>query len=76
MADIGPLLKGILKDHFKKLNEEVNIKYIDPSYIIRSVKANSDDAVLCMTLSQTAAHAAMTGKIEIIKQVSLDLQLD
>ncbi|MGC4002047.1 MAG: hypothetical protein QM811_02410 [Pirellulales bacterium] len=45
---------------------EANIKYIDPSYLIRSVPANPFDAVYCLRLSHNAVHAAMCGKTEMI----------
>lgn len=64
MIDPGPLLLSICKRYFSKIlpkDESVNIKYIDPSYIIRSVPANSSDAVLCLILSQSAAHGVMAG---------------
>lgn len=62
LSDIGVYLKDRLGAHFKSLNIEVNIKYIDPSYIIRSVPANSTDSVYCMQLAQNAVHAAIAGK--------------
>ena len=36
-------------------------KYIDPSYIIRSVPANASDSVLCLLLSQQTVHGVMAG---------------
>ena len=39
-GDIGPFLKKSIETHFKSMGKEVNIKYIDPSYVIRSVKTN------------------------------------
>ena len=41
---------------------ECNLKYIDPSYIIRSVPASPQDNVYCSRLAQNAVHAAMAGK--------------
>jgi len=63
--DIGLLLKGIIKDYFTKEKISVNIKYIDPSYIIRSVPANSDDSFLCDQFARHAVHAAMAGKTDL-----------
>jgi 6-phosphofructokinase 1 len=40
---------------------ETNVKYIDPSYMIRSVPANPHDAAFCLLLGQNAAHAGMAG---------------
>jgi 6-phosphofructokinase 1 len=52
--------------YFKKSGKEINIKYIDPSYIIRSIPANSSDAIFCFQLAENAAHAAMAGKTDIV----------
>jgi 6-phosphofructokinase 1 len=61
-ADIcGFLIDGI-KGHFKGKDKEMNLKFIDPSYIIRSVQANSNDRIYCGFLGQNAVHAAMAGK--------------
>jgi len=64
--DIGHFLMDKIHDHFKKRGKEINIKYIDPSYIIRSVPANSSDAVFCFQLAENAVHAAMHGKTDIV----------
>ena len=64
--DIGLYLKDKVKEHFKSLDFPVNLKYIDPSYIIRSVPANAADSVYCMQLAQNAIHAAMAGKTGIV----------
>jgi len=40
----------------------VNIKYIDPSYIIRSAPANPNDSIYCSRLGAHAVHAAMSGR--------------
>jgi len=63
LGDIGILLKTRVKQHFRDHAElSVNIKYIDPSYLVRSVPANAHDAILCMQLAQNAVHAGMAGK--------------
>ncbi len=62
LGDIGLLLKKRISEHFAKAGIEVSIKYIDPSYIIRSVPANPNDCVFCVFLAQNAAHAALAGK--------------
>jgi len=62
-ADIGMFLKTQIKRHFKQHSDiYVNIKYIDPSYLVRSVPANAHDAIFCMQLAQNAVHAGMAGK--------------
>jgi 6-phosphofructokinase 1 len=62
MGDIGLFLKERINAFFKDRRTEVNLKYIDPSYIIRSVPANPQDNVYCSQLAQHAVHAAMAGK--------------
>ncbi len=64
--DIGMFLKGKIKEYFKKENIPVSVKYIDPSYIIRSTPANSYDSIYCARLGAHAVHAAMAGKTKCI----------
>lgn len=61
-GDIGQFMKEQINSFFKGLRMEVNLKYIDPSYIVRSVPANAQDNVYCSRLAQSAVHAAMAGK--------------
>jgi len=61
MADVGPYLKDQITSHCKKNNLPVTIKYIDPTYMIRSVAANAYDQTYCAGLAQEAVHAAMAG---------------
>jgi 6-phosphofructokinase 1 len=65
-GDIGVFLKDQLSAHFKSRNSELNIKYIDPSYIIRSVPAAPEDRVFCFNLGRHAVHAAMAGKTGMV----------
>ncbi|OCC16494.1 phosphofructokinase [Dissulfuribacter thermophilus] len=62
LGDIGIFLKERIKAYFDSLNMDCFIRYIDPSYIIRSVPANVDDRLYCANLGQNAVHAAMAGK--------------
>jgi 6-phosphofructokinase 1 len=62
LKDIGFFLKTRIEEHFSRLNIEVNLKYIDPSYMIRSVTANASDSIYCSALGQYAVHAGMAGK--------------
>jgi 6-phosphofructokinase 1 len=64
--DIGTFLADSIKKHFKTAQKEINLKYIDPSYIIRSAPANASDQVYCSFLGQKAVHAAMAGKTDLI----------
>jgi 6-phosphofructokinase 1 len=61
-GDIGQFMKERITSFFKERRMEVNLKYIDPSYIVRSVPANAQDNVYCSRLAQSAVHAAMAGK--------------
>ena len=66
LADIGTYLKQRIVDHFAQVQLPVDVKYFDPSYIIRSTPANCDDALLCDQLARNAAHAAMAGKTNVV----------
>jgi len=66
LADIGLFLKEKINNFFKEEGIEVNIKYIDPSYIIRSAPANPNDSIYCSRLGAHAVHAAMAGKTKIL----------
>lgn len=65
-ADIGLFLRDQIGTFFKERKIPVSIKYIDPSYIIRSVPANAQDNVYCSQLAQHAVHAAMAGKTKLL----------
>ncbi|MHA6780898.1 ATP-dependent 6-phosphofructokinase [Pseudonocardia saturnea] len=66
LEDIGPYLRRRIGDHFADAGIETSIRYIDPSYAIRSVPANPYDSVYCVRLSQAAVHAAMSGRTEMV----------
>lgn len=66
LGDIGLFLKDKIKDYFKEKKFEVSIKYIDPSYIIRSAPACSNDSIFCTMLGQYAVHAGMAGKTDCL----------
>ena len=61
-GDIGLYLKEQINAFFQERKMECNLKYIDPSYLIRSVPANAADNFYCSQLAQHAVHAAMAGK--------------
>lgn len=67
--DIGLFLKEKMKEELKNQGVKHTIKYIDPSYIIRSAPANANDSKFCLQLSQSAVHAAMCGKTACIAGV-------
>jgi 6-phosphofructokinase 1 len=66
LGDIGKFLKERIEKYFKEKNIPIVIRYIDPSYIIRSVPANVEDRIYCGFLGQYAVHAAMAGKTGIM----------
>lgn len=66
LGDIGLFLKDRITAFFKERRIEVSLKYIDPSYIIRSVPANAQDNVYCSQLAQHAVHAGMAGKTGLL----------
>jgi len=65
-ADVGVYLKDRITKYFEEKNIEINLKYIDPSYVIRSAPANPADSIYCERLGNAAAHAAMAGKTKLI----------
>ncbi|WP_411030675.1 ATP-dependent 6-phosphofructokinase [Spongiimicrobium sp. 3-5] len=64
--DIGLLLKEKISQYFKTNEQSVTIKYIDPSYIIRSAPANANDSIFCSRLAHLAVHGAMAGKTRFV----------
>ncbi len=65
-SDIGLFLKDKISQEFKSNNFPFTLKYIDPSYIIRSAPANANDSKFCSLLAQNAVHAAMAGKTDFV----------
>jgi len=65
-GDIGILLRDRIKEHFKSIGMEISLKYIDPSYTIRSVPANPHDSAFCLQLGQSAVHAGMSGRTNMV----------
>jgi len=61
--DVGVWLRDAIAERFGK---GVNLKYIDPSYTIRSVPANPFDAAFCSVLGQNAVHAGMSGRTDMV----------
>uniref|UniRef100_A0AAV1VLC5 Phosphofructokinase domain-containing protein n=1 Tax=Peronospora matthiolae TaxID=2874970 RepID=A0AAV1VLC5_9STRA len=61
LPPIGAFMKDRIQEHFAKKGKECTVKYIDPSYMIRSVSANAADSLYCMLLGQNAVHGAMAG---------------
>ncbi|NVM56882.1 MAG: ATP-dependent 6-phosphofructokinase [Desulfobacterales bacterium] len=66
LHDIGPFLAETIRAFFKDDGMEVDLKYIDPSYTIRSVPANANDHVLCGFMARSAVHAGLAGKTKML----------
>jgi 6-phosphofructokinase 1 len=66
LADVGTYLRDRIIKYFDEKKTEINLKYIDPSYIIRSAPANPGDSIYCERLGNAAVHAAMAGKTKLI----------
>ncbi|HSO62160.1 MAG TPA: ATP-dependent 6-phosphofructokinase, partial [Desulfobacterales bacterium] len=64
--DIGLFLKERINAYFKEAGMEATLKYIDPSYTIRSVPANAYDSAFCLLLGQNAVHAGMAGRTNMV----------
>ncbi|MDD5439351.1 MAG: ATP-dependent 6-phosphofructokinase [Candidatus Omnitrophica bacterium] len=66
LKDIGLFLKDRINGYFKEKDIETNLKYIDPSYMVRAVGTSSVDSIYCYTLGEYAVHAAMAGKTRLV----------
>lgn len=66
LGDIGTFLRDAIKEHFTRSGMEINLKYIDPSYIIRSQPANPHDSALCLLFGHNAVHAGMAGRTNMV----------
>jgi 6-phosphofructokinase 1 len=65
-GDIGLFLKDRIQNYFEKIKMDVTLKYIDPSYTIRSMPANPHDSGFCLLLGHNAVHAGMCGKTNMV----------
>ncbi|KAL4295173.1 hypothetical protein GQ457_12G022650 [Hibiscus cannabinus] len=62
LQDVALWVSQRIKDHFSKERKmTINLKYIDPTYMIRAVPSNASDNVYCTLLAQSAVHGAMAG---------------
>jgi len=64
--DIGLVLKERITKYFKERKKPLSLKYIDPSYMIRSLPADSNDSAFCLMLGQNAVHAGMSGRTNMV----------
>ena len=65
-GDIGVFLRDKVKEHFKRIGVEISLKYIDPSYTIRSMPASPHDSAFCLLLGHCAVHAGMSGRTNMV----------
>lgn len=61
LPDIGAFLKKEIVSYCKDKGIEVTLKYIDPTYMIRTVPAMPSDQIMCGHLASSAVHGAMAG---------------
>ena len=66
LKDIGLVLRDRIARHFGGRGTEITLKYIDPSYQIRSVPASPSDSVYCWNMARNAVHAALAGNTEML----------
>jgi 6-phosphofructokinase 1 len=66
LKDIGLFLKDRISAHFEGQGMDISLKYIDPSYMIRSLPANTNDRIFCSALARNAVHAGMAGKTKMM----------
>ncbi len=66
LGDIGIFMRDQIIHYFEEKSDPINLKYIDPSYIIRSQPANPNDSLYCSQLANNAVHAAMAGKTGVL----------
>lgn len=65
-GDVGVFLRDKIRSYFKETGTQVVLKYIDPSYTIRSMPANPRDSSFCLLLGHNAVHAGMTGRTDML----------
>ncbi|MDT9594275.1 ATP-dependent 6-phosphofructokinase [Nocardioides zeae] len=66
LGDPGRYLRDRIRADFAEHGEEATLRFFDPGYLIRSVPADPADAVYCSRLAQTAVHAAMSGRTDMV----------
>jgi len=66
IQDIGLFMREQIEAYFKDEKIPVVMRYIDPSYLVRSSAANAEDSILCDVFARHAVHAAMAGKTGLV----------
>jgi 6-phosphofructokinase 1 len=62
LLDIGLFLKERISAELDRRGVTHSLKYIDPSYMIRSAPAFPNDSIFCSSLARNAVHAGMSGR--------------
>ncbi|KAL5200875.1 hypothetical protein ABZP36_035229 [Zizania latifolia] len=70
LSDFGVHMQQKIKKHFKDIGVPADVKYIDPTYMVRACRANASDAILCTVLGQNAVHGAFAGFSGITSGIS------
>lgn len=66
LGDAGAFLREAISKYFADEGREITLRFFDPGYAIRSVAADASDSVYCARLAQTAVHAAMAGRTDLV----------
>jgi len=61
LGDIGAFLRDAIEEHMATKFKEFTVGYIDPGYLVRSNRANADDAAFCLQLANHAVHEGLNG---------------
>lgn len=66
--EVGSWLMKEVKDHFKQHPKlpSITTKFVNPTYMVRSVKANAADNIYCSTLAHAAVHGAFAGVTNVM----------
>jgi len=66
------MLKTIIlqtKKYFKEIGVHADVKYIDPTYMIRAIRANASDGILCTVLGQNAVSHSLSLRFLLLIQL-------
>ena len=67
------MLRDRIDAYFKAENIPFAMRYFDPNYLIRSVPASAEDAILCDSFARNAVHAALAGKTAKVRfEITVD----
>jgi len=58
---IAEWIRDRILEYFTSQGDQARMKFIDPSYLVRSVPANASDSLYCSELAENAVHGAMSG---------------